>query len=85
MRGMKRNRLATLYLQQLAGKGDLIYRKIAEGATSVWHLFVIRTEKRDALQQFLTQKGIGTLVHYPIPPHLQRAYRHLGLPKGLFR
>jgi dTDP-4-amino-4,6-dideoxygalactose transaminase len=43
-------------------------------AESAWHLYVIRTPKRDALQQCLTEAGIGTLVHYPIPPHRQRAY-----------
>ena len=40
----------------------------------VWHLFVIRTKNRDALQKYLKDKGIQTLIHYPIPPHKQRAY-----------
>ncbi|AHM61781.1 4-keto.6-deoxy-N-acetyl-D-hexosaminyl-(Lipid carrier) aminotransferase [Flammeovirgaceae bacterium 311] len=43
----------------------------------VWHLFVVRTEKRDELQEFLSQKGIQTLIHYPIPPHKQKAYADL--------
>jgi dTDP-4-amino-4,6-dideoxygalactose transaminase len=43
---------------------------------------VIRTDKRDALQQHLNEQGIGTLIHYPIPPHLQQAYQHLGYKKG---
>ena len=54
------------------------------GALShVWHLFVIRTSKRDKLQEYLTENGIQTLIHYPIPPHKQMAYRewnHLSLP-----
>jgi dTDP-4-amino-4,6-dideoxygalactose transaminase len=41
---------------------------------NVWHLFVIRTSKRDQLQQYLTDKGVQTLIHYPIPPHKQGAY-----------
>ncbi len=43
--------------------------------SNVWHLFVIRTELRDKLQQYLTDKGIQTLIHYPVPPHRQKAYR----------
>jgi len=58
--------------------------KIAEGATHVYHLYVIRTKKRDELQSYLNEKGIGTLIHYPIPPHLQEAYESLGLKKGDF-
>jgi dTDP-4-amino-4,6-dideoxygalactose transaminase len=49
----------------------------------VWHLFVIRSESRDLLQQYLQKNGIQTIIHYPIPPHLQRAYKewsHLKLP-----
>jgi dTDP-4-amino-4,6-dideoxygalactose transaminase len=41
----------------------------------VWHLFVIRTQNRDALQQHFTENGIQTLIHYPIPPHKQQAYK----------
>ena len=41
----------------------------------VWHLFVIRTKNRDALQKYLEKKGIQTLIHYPIPPHQQQAYK----------
>jgi dTDP-4-amino-4,6-dideoxygalactose transaminase len=43
-------------------------------ASHVWHLFVIRTQNRDKLQEYLTQHGVQTLIHYPIPPHKQRAY-----------
>lgn len=49
----------------------------------VWHVFVIRTEKRDELQAYLTEKGISTIIHYPIPPHKQDAYKeynHLSFP-----
>jgi dTDP-4-amino-4,6-dideoxygalactose transaminase len=53
-------------------------------ATHVWHLFVIRAERRDALQAHLTAQGIGTGLHYPVPLHLQNAYRHLDLGRGAF-
>ncbi|MEI7353509.1 DegT/DnrJ/EryC1/StrS family aminotransferase [Pectobacterium versatile] len=51
-------------------------------AEHVWHLFVIQCDNRDALQKFLSEKGIQTLIHYPTPPHLQHAYQELGLGEG---
>eukprot|EP00435_Cladocopium_sp_Y103_P077774 s1_g1513.t1 len=53
-------------------------------AESVWHLFVARTPARDAFQAHLHDKGVGTLIHYPIPPHLQRAYEDLNMSEGRF-
>ena len=53
-------------------------------ADLVWQLYVIRTPRRDALQAYLTDRGVGTLVHYPTPPHLQRAYAELGYKRGDF-
>jgi len=50
----------------------------------VYHLYAIRTEKRDALQEFLKSKGVGTAIHYPTPIHLQPAYKHLGYRPGDF-
>ena len=50
----------------------------------VYHLYVIQTDKRDELQKYLTQNGIGTSIHYPIPPHLQKAYSELGYKLGDF-
>ncbi len=49
-----------------------------------WHVFVVQHEDRDALQTALTRAGIGTVIHYPVPPHLQPAYAELGLPRGAF-
>lgn len=46
------------------------------GASSVWHLYVVATPQRDALQQHLTASGVQTLIHYPVPPHKQQAYQH---------
>lgn len=50
----------------------------------VWHLFVIQCKQRDQLQAYLTEKGIQTLIHYPVPPHLQAAYTELGLKVGSY-
>lgn len=55
-----------------------------EGRTSAWHLYVVLSERRDELQEHLASLGIQTLIHYPIPPHLQDAYADLGLPAGSF-
>jgi dTDP-4-amino-4,6-dideoxygalactose transaminase len=73
-----RQQLADQYASALSGVGDLILPKIGRDATHVYHLWVIRTKKRDALQKHLAENGISTLIHYPIPPHLQKAYNHLG-------
>ncbi|MFC0606498.1 DegT/DnrJ/EryC1/StrS family aminotransferase [Rufibacter quisquiliarum] len=79
----ERRRLARSYSQQLAGVGDLeCPAEVPPGTEPVFHLYVVRTRQRDALQQYLQKKGISTLVHYPVPAHLQKAYGHLGLRKG---
>ena len=58
---------------------------IRPGADSSWHQYVIRIkEHRDELIQYLQEKDIGTLIHYPIPPHLSEAYAYLGYKKGDF-
>ena len=56
--------------------------KVAPGATCVWHQYVIRCERRDELMEYLNSKEIGTIIHYPIPPHLSEAYRYLGHSEG---
>lgn len=75
---------ANWYHSLLSGVVEIKLPKIAVGATHVYHLYVIRTERRDELQQYLTKEGVGTLIHYPIPPHLQEAYKHLGFKNGDF-
>lgn len=56
--------------------------KICEGANSVWHQYVIRCEERDGLIEYLSERNISTLVHYPIPPHLSEAYEYLDYNEG---
>lgn len=69
------------YLRELDGE-KFELPGIREGASHVWHQFVIRSRRRDELAEYLRDKGIGTLIHYPIPPHLSEAYRYLGLREG---
>jgi dTDP-4-amino-4,6-dideoxygalactose transaminase len=80
----ERQRLFVEYMELLKGSKDLILPLIAEGATTVGHLFVVRHNKRDELQAYLSENGIGTLIHYPVPPHLQECYKELGYQNGDF-
>lgn len=63
---------------------DIKLPQVREGSDSVWHQYVIRCEQRQKLINYLSEKGIGTIIHYPIPPHLSEAYRYLGYGKGSF-
>ena len=56
--------------------------QIPQGSSCIWHQYVIRCEERDRLIQYLNEKEIGTIIHYPIPPHLAEAYGYLGHSKG---
>jgi dTDP-4-amino-4,6-dideoxygalactose transaminase len=80
-----RQQIAVWYNETLYGIGDIVLPKTANGSTHVFHLYVIRTSKRDELQAYLQEKGIGTLIHYPIPPHLQKALKGYGYKKGDFK
>jgi dTDP-4-amino-4,6-dideoxygalactose transaminase len=79
-----RQAIAAQYDEHLAGVGDLQLPVVAAGATHVYHLYVVQTARREALQQHLLQAGIQTLIHYPVPPHLQEAYQPLGFAIGQF-
>ena len=57
---------------------------VAEGAEPVWHLFVVRSREREKFQSYLKSAGVNTLVHYPVPPHLQEAYAEMGLAEGTY-
>lgn len=73
--------IAARYLNEIRNP-LLCLPKQVPGAENIWHQFVIRCDRRDQLQAFLRKNGIETAIHYPIPPHLSEAYRHLGLQKG---
>ena len=79
----RRRAAAARYLDGLAGS-ELGLPYVPKWAEPVWHLFVVRHPQRHALQQRLQQAGIGTMIHYPIPPHLQPAYAELGYGAGAF-
>jgi dTDP-4-amino-4,6-dideoxygalactose transaminase len=70
----RRRTLAALYLEELAGADGLLLPGVLESAEPCWHVFVVRHPRRDLLQQHLTQEGVGTLIHYPVPPHRSGAY-----------
>lgn len=75
---------AACYTHLLKDVEEIILPRTAKDCTHVYHLYVIRTRERDQLQQYLAAKGIGTMIHYPVPPHLQKAYQHLGYSQGDF-
>jgi dTDP-4-amino-4,6-dideoxygalactose transaminase len=75
--------LAQLYLEMLSDTG-LVLPVVPGWADSVWHLFVVRSERRDEIRNRLMAVGIETLIHYPLPPHLQGAYQDLGYREGDF-
>lgn len=67
----RRREVADTYRKRCRG---IALPRIAEGAESVWHLYVIRHKNRDALREALSKRGVQTLIHYPVPPHLSGAY-----------
>jgi dTDP-4-amino-4,6-dideoxygalactose transaminase len=77
-----RERLAGRYDEALAGVGDLVPPARVEGRNSARHLHVVRTRHRDELLAACRAAGVGAGVHYPVPLHLQPAWRHLGLTRG---
>lgn len=74
--------IAACYQDGLAGLPGLRLPEVAPWAAPAWHLYVVRHAQRDALAARLAAAGIGTMVHYPVPPHLQPAYANLGLAAG---
>lgn len=74
--------LAKQFDERLKGVGDIIVPATAQYASHVYHIYMIRTARRDALQEHLQKQGVGTLIHYPLPPHLQKAYSELQRKAG---
>ncbi len=73
----RRRAIAAAYAEGLAGISGLILPHVPDWAEPVWHLYVVRSPDRDGLQKRLSAAGVGTLIHYPIPPHMQAAYADL--------
>lgn len=77
----EKKKICERYLTEL--KNDKIeLPQIRKGATHIWHQFVIHCKERDRLMNYLNDQGIGTIIHYPIPPHLSEAYAYLGMKEG---
>jgi len=76
--------IAAIYQKGLAGIPGLRLPEVADWAVPVWHLYVVRHAQRDQLAAKLAEAGVGTLVHYPLPPHVQPAYAGLGLAEGAY-
>lgn len=74
-------KIAERYAREIKNK-KIQLPTLLEGATCVWHQYVIRCEERDRLIDYLSEKEIGTIIHYPIPPHLAEAYQYLGHKEG---
>ncbi len=77
-----RRKIAHYYLENIKNS-EIFLPKVSKREGHVWHLFVIRTSNRYRLQKYLSKKGVQTIIHYPIPPHKQKAYKifnHLDFP-----
>ncbi len=79
----EREKIAKYYLTHIDNE-QIILPQIREKADHVWHVFVVRTQERDKLQNFLAEKGISTQIHYPIPPHMAQCYSWMGISKGRY-
>ncbi|MFI5172640.1 MAG: DegT/DnrJ/EryC1/StrS family aminotransferase [Chitinophagales bacterium] len=81
---IQREITASIYSEELKNVGDIILPMIETSSTHVWHIYMIRTQYRDRLQEFLKNSGVETMIHYPVPVHLQQAYRNMNYVKGDF-
>lgn len=77
----ERKTICERYLQEITNK-KIILPSIRVGASHVWHQFVIQCDSRDELIEYLNRRNVGTIIHYPIPPHLSEAYHYLGVNEG---
>lgn len=77
----EKKKICERYLKELDNP-NIELPKIRDGATHIWHQFVMKTNRRDELIKYLDEKNIGTIIHYPIPPHLSEAYGYLGHGEG---
>ena len=80
----KRAEKADYYNKNLKGVGDIIPPSIGEGRNHIFHQYTIRTKSREKLQKYLKEKDIPTMIYYPLPLHLQPAFKYLGYKRGDF-
>ena len=79
----ERAALAHRYAKEIYNP-HIVLPSVRNGADSTWHQYVIRVKQREQFIEFMSKHGIGTMIHYPIPPYLSEAYRYLGYQKGDF-
>ncbi len=77
----EKRRICMRYLSELKNE-NIFLPQIRNGATHIWHQFVVRAKRRQELIDYLNLHEIGTIIHYPIPPHLSEAYQYLGIKEG---
>jgi dTDP-4-amino-4,6-dideoxygalactose transaminase len=77
----RRRAIAARYTRALRESPAITVPVVGDDCEPVWHLYVVRHRDRDALAADLAKAQVGTVIHYPIPPHLQPAYRHLSLQR----
>ena len=77
----RRSMVAARYIEGLKNTG-LVLPWVPDWAEPAWHLFVVRSQSRDSLQRALSEKGVGSMIHYPIAPHRQPAYAEMNLCEG---
>lgn len=77
----ERSKLCERYTEKINNE-KIMLPSVRAGSTTVWHQYVIRCKERNRLQQYMEEREIGTLIHYPIPPHLSEAYAFLEIRKG---
>ena len=80
----RRRAIANSYLNALSGVSQFVLPDVLDGYVSSWHLFAVRHENRDRVVHYLSQHGVSALIHYPIPPHLQKCYLELQYDVGDF-
>lgn len=73
----KRRAIAKVYREQISNPKIILPQAALGESSHVWHIFAVRTSDRDGFQRYLAENGIGTVIHYPIPPHKQQAYKNL--------
>jgi dTDP-4-amino-4,6-dideoxygalactose transaminase len=79
----ERQRLCDRYLNEIKNP-QITFPAVRTGCETVWHQFVVRVAERQRFVEYLETQGIGTIIHYPIPPHLSEAYQYLGFGRGSF-
>jgi dTDP-4-amino-4,6-dideoxygalactose transaminase len=79
----ERQRIANRYNEEISNT-RILKPAVRPGADSSWHQYVVRSNRRDDLMEYLSLNGVSTIIHYPIPPHLSEAYEYLGYSQGSF-